>query len=157
MKLARHTLAYLATPFTFYRHGLEAAAYEAKRIAAHLLRSGILVYSPIAYTYDIAEVGGLDHLDLSIWVPLEERMCAACDVLIVARLEGWAESAGVNRESERFERAGKHIFDLNPRTFLMISRRNGEPFPDAMGDRMILQNLSETQTHPEPKTEPATR
>lgn len=122
-----HTLAYLATPFTLYKPGLDRAAYEAKRIAASLLRSGVIVYSPIAYTFDLAEVGRLDPLDMTIWLPLEERMCAACDVLIVAQLAGWGESAGVNRECERFERWGRPIYDLNPDTLAMISRRNGEP------------------------------
>jgi len=128
MNLPPQTLAYLATPFTLYKPGLERAAYEAKRIAAALLKSGVIVYSPIAYTFDLAETGGLDHLDLTIWLPLEERMCAACDVLIVGRMDGWAQSAGVNRESERFEIAGKPIYDLNPDTLVMISRRNGEPY-----------------------------
>ena len=116
-------LAYLATPFTLYEAGLEQAATDAAELAGHLFRAGIAVYAPIAYTWRIAETAGLDHLDLSIWLPLEERMCAACDVLIVAKLPGWFESAGIRREVARFEQARKPIWEIDPVTLGMVQRR----------------------------------
>ena len=120
---ARHSLAYLATPFMLYRRGLEQAAADATAIAWKLIRSGLLVYSPIAYTFHIAKSTGLNHLDMTIWMPLEERMCAACDVLIVAKLEGWFESLGIRREVIRFEQARKPIYEYDPVTQSMLRRR----------------------------------
>ena len=116
-------LAYLATPFTLYEPGLEQAAHEATTLAGKLLRAGLVVYSPIAYTWHIAETSGLDHLDLSIWMPLEERMCAACDVLIVGKLSGWIRSQGIRREVIRFEQARKPIWEVDPISLAMVRRR----------------------------------
>lgn len=121
-----HTLAYLATPFTLYRHGHERAARDAAILAARLLSAGLLVYSPIAYCFSLARAYKLNPLDLNLWLPIEERMCAACDVLIVAHLNGWDESAGIAREVGRFERARKPIYDLAPDTLAMTRRLMAE-------------------------------
>src|SRR5262245_36645977 len=122
--LAPQTLAYLATPYTKYALGLDAAHAAAERLAALLLRTSIVVYSPITYTHPIARARRLDPLDLALWLPLEERMCAACDVLLVAHLAGWRESDGIAREVERFADAGKPIYDLDPATLRMTRRRD---------------------------------
>lgn len=120
--LPRRTLAYLATPFTKYPHGIDAAVVDATRLAGNLLASGINVYAPIPYCAALARQHGFDMLALPFWLPLEEAMCLACDVLIVARLDGWAESEGIAREVERFVRSGKSIYDLDPQSMRMTRR-----------------------------------
>jgi hypothetical protein len=75
-------------------------------------------------------------LDLSLWLPIEERMCAACDVLIVAHLDGWAESDGVDREVSRFVAALKPIYDLDPPSMTMARR------PDAMRTGEVVSFLA---------------
>lgn len=47
-------LVYLATPYSKYPRGIEAAFVDASRLAACLVRLGISVYSPIAHTHPIA-------------------------------------------------------------------------------------------------------
>jgi hypothetical protein len=117
-------LAYLATPYTRYVHGLSGAFRDAARLAGRLLRrSAIKVYSPICHTHPIAVHGGVPAHDHDIWLPFDELMMARCDILIVAHMDGWAESKGIAHEVEFFTRAGKPVFDLEPAT-LMMSRRD---------------------------------
>jgi hypothetical protein len=116
-------LAYLATPYTKYPLGIERAFIDAAALAAQLMRACVKVYSPIAHTHPLAVHGHIDPLDHAIWLPFDEAMMAAADVLIVARMEGWRESKGIAHEVEFFERAGKPIFDLDPGSLILMRRR----------------------------------
>ena len=127
-----NSLAYLATPYSKWKLGPEAAFIEASKLAARLLVSGVKVYSPIAHTHPLAYYGGLDLLDLSIWLPFDEAMMERCDVLIVAHMDGWQESKGIAHEIEFFKRAEKPIFDLDPETLVMTKRTKSGHFDKRM-------------------------
>lgn len=116
----RHSLAYLASPYSLYPHGLQAAFEEASRISAKLLIAGVKNYSPIAHTHGLAIYGNLDPMDARIWFPLNDTMMAICDVLIVARMPGWSESVGVAREIEHFRDRRRPIYGLDPATLAMV-------------------------------------
>jgi hypothetical protein len=115
-------LCYLATPYTRYKGGPDQAFKDAAKLAAHLLCAGLKVYSPICHTHPIAVFGALDALDHSIWLPFDEAMMAAAGTLIVAHLDGWEESFGIAHEVKFFEDAGKPIFDLDPKTLILVRR-----------------------------------
>lgn len=88
---------YLATPYSKYPLGTMLAHQHACELAARLFRAGINVYSPIAHTHALAEIGGLDgHFDQ--WAAFDEALIAASDGLIVAMMRGWRESAGIAAE-----------------------------------------------------------
>lgn len=123
-------LAYLATPYTKYRAGPEQAFIDAAKLAGRLLIAGVNVYSPITHTHPIAVHGNLDPLDHAIWLPFDEAMMIAADVLIVARMDGWSESRGIAHEIQFFEESHKPIFDLDPATLLMVRRRLVKPARD---------------------------
>ena len=116
-------LAYLATPYSKYPAGLQQAFVDAAKLAALLLRSGMNVYSPIAHTHPLALYGNLDPLDHLIWLPFDQAMMNAADVLLIAHMQGWQESYGIAHEIEYFETAGKPIFDLDPKTLVMTRRK----------------------------------
>jgi hypothetical protein len=118
--------AYLGTPYTKYKDGIEAAFREASKLAARLLQAGIIVYSPIAHTHPIAIHGKLDAHDLSIWLPFDEAIMTRCDVLIVAHMDGWQDSKGIAYEIAFFEKANKPIFDLDVESLAMIRRAKTE-------------------------------
>lgn len=113
-------LAYLATPYSKYFLGIEAAFVHAAEIAARLLKAGVRVYSPIAHTHPLAVYGHLDPLDHSIWIPFDEAMMNAADALIVARMRGWDESYGVKHEIEFFAQAHKPIIHIDPVTLQIV-------------------------------------
>lgn len=120
-------LGYLATPYSKFGGGLEAAFAEAARIAARMLQNGFRLYSPIAHTHPLAIHGGLDPLDHGIWLPFDEAMMAKADYLLIAEMDGWRDSKGIAYEIEFFAAAGKPIFRLDPATLLPTAHRMEEP------------------------------
>ena len=105
---------YLASPYTHYADGIEAAFHEACRNAGLLIRAGIPVFSPIAHSHPVARFGGIDPLDHAIWLPADLPMMQAARGLIVCRMAGWENSYGVAVEMEHFARWGRPIHPMTP-------------------------------------------
>ncbi len=120
-------LAYLATPYRHWPTGINGVYFEAARIAGLLIRTGIKVFSPIAHGHPIAGCASIDPHDMSIWGPLNEKMMSRSDVLIVANLDGWQQSLGVTDEIKFFRLMRKPIFDLDPKTMVMMKRKPVKP------------------------------
>lgn len=112
--LGKPGFLYLASPYTKAHHGLSAAAYDAKRHAAHLMRLGFIVFSPIAHSHEIARVGGLDHTDHEMWMNQCQPLMEAASAMVCLKLPGWKESVGMAMEAEYFQRAGKPIVEMEP-------------------------------------------
>ena len=100
---------YLATPYSKYRGGLDAAFIQAAKAAAVLTKAGIGVFSPIAHTHPIAVHGAIDPLDHAIWLPADAPLMAAAVGMVVVKMDGWQESYGIKKEIEAFEAMGKPI------------------------------------------------
>ncbi len=100
---------YLATPYSKYPGGLEAAFRLACEATGLLIRAGIGVYSPIAHTHPVAMASGLDPLDHAIWLPADAPMMAAAGSLIVVMADTWERSYGIGEEIKAFQAAGKPI------------------------------------------------
>jgi hypothetical protein len=145
--IGKASLAYLATPYTKYATGPHGAFFDASRLAGKLILSGVNVYSPIAHTHPIGLYGGMDILDLAIWLPFDEIMMDRCDSLIVAHMAGWRESRGIAHEIDFFERAGKPIADLDPDTLQMVARRNGNDYQLGMTDEQIKAIAERAELH----------
>lgn len=116
MTLRHYRLIYLATPYSLYPDGLEAAFVDAAKLAARLLNAGVRVYSPIVHGHPLSVHGGIDPLDHSIWLPFNESMMSVADALVVATMPSWRESKGIKYEIDYFELEGKPIFYLDPDT-----------------------------------------
>src|SRR5690349_3193682 len=119
---------YVATPYSKYPHGLEAAFHEACRVTAKLLRDGERVYCPIAHTHPVATAGDIDPLDHELWLAADRPLMDAATGLIVVKMPGWQDSRGVAAEIEVFRAAGKRIryFDWSvtaPETILEEAQR----------------------------------
>lgn len=114
--LRRGGLIYVATPYSQFEGGLDAAFVEACQITARLIRYGVRAYSPIAHTHPIAIHGGLDPLSHDLWLEFDHAIMSVCDALCIAMMDGWEESYGVNYEREFFVLAGKPVFYLDPET-----------------------------------------
>jgi hypothetical protein len=136
-------LVYLGTPYTKYQKGIECAFVDAATITARLLLAGIKVYSPIVHCHPLSVHGKIDPLDYKIWLPFNEAMLIACDVLVVAHLEGWDRSYGVGEEIKFFEESRKPIFDLDPVTLLMVRRTSTKPVRERIDDLPLNEVESE--------------
>ena len=103
---------YLATPYSKYPDGIQAAFEDAATNTAALVRQGIPVFSPIAHTHPVAVYGGIDPYDHSIWIPADKPLMEAAHGLLVCKMKGWEESYGIKVEIEHFEAAGKPVHYL---------------------------------------------
>ena len=107
-----HRLTYLATP---YSHGdvmvrIERYAIVTK-VAAMLLNSGELIYSPISHTHHMAVWHGLPtHWEF--WEPHCRAYLNASHKLIVLQQDGWMESVGVQAEIRLAEELGLAIHHM---------------------------------------------
>lgn len=108
-------MVYLATPYTKYKNGINAAFQDAAILASKMLTQGYKVYSPISHTHPIAIYGGIDPTS-EMWVQFDETMMAVSDTLIVGMMEGWEDSWGVKKEIEHFRERGKMIAYMDPET-----------------------------------------
>lgn len=110
----RGSLCYLATPYTHYKLGLEAAAYDAAEIAAKLMKRGLFIFAPIPHSHAIAKVGRLDKTDADFWEWADRPFVERSDALIVAMMEGWEDSRGVQHEVASFLIANKPVIYVEP-------------------------------------------
>jgi len=97
-------LYYLASPYSKYPRGQEAAFSDVCKIASFLVRHKINIFSPIAHSHPIAVHGRMDLMDYKIWLPLDFAISKCCDGLIVAMLQGYDTSFGINEEIKWFRR-----------------------------------------------------
>lgn len=89
---------YLATPYSNYPGGHDAAADAADREAGFLIKHGINAMSPIAHCHRIFKSGYATGGDFETWKRWNFAMLYAAKGLIVCKLDGWAESKGVQAE-----------------------------------------------------------
>lgn len=108
------TYWYLASPYSKFPQGLDAAFRVVSENAALLVRHKIPVYSPIAHTHPIAIFGGMDPLDHSIWLPADEPFMQGAHGLIVLRMDTWEISYGIGEEIKAFREASKPIVYMDP-------------------------------------------
>lgn len=110
-------LFYLATPYSKYAEGLDAAYKMACDNAAFLLKRGVPVFSPIAHTHSIAQsMPEVDPRDSLFWLDTDWPMLDAATGLIVVEAPGWEESHGVTQELKYARRHAKPVFGMRPLT-----------------------------------------
>lgn len=105
---------YLASPYSQYLYGINAAYWDAGRQTALLVKAGIPVFSPIVHSHHVAEAGHIDPLDHAMWMAVDKPMMDAARGLIVCMLQGWQESKGVRMEIREFERNNKPVIYMTP-------------------------------------------
>lgn len=90
-------MIYLASPYNHDDPAVRVERFEAVcRFAAGLMRSGLVVFSPIAHTHPIAEHGLPKGWEF--WERFDREFLEAADSMIVLMLDGWVESVGVQAE-----------------------------------------------------------
>jgi hypothetical protein len=106
---------YLATPYSKYPGGIEAAFKLACINAGVLMKAGIAVFSPIAHTHPIVIACKMDPFDdFFFWVPPDKPMMEAARGVILLQAEGWQQSVGMQIEREAFTAACKPVILMQP-------------------------------------------
>lgn len=114
--LRQYELIYVASPYSKYIWGIDAAFDDIAKITGRLIRNELNVYSPIVHTHKIAIASGMDPLDHSLWMKIDETLMNKSDALLVVKMQGWQESYGVNYEVRYFDTRGKPIHFFDPGT-----------------------------------------
>jgi len=105
-------IIYLASPYTSPITGLRTQRYSlVTEVAAHLIRKGDIVFSPITMTHPIDQfMAGADAtLGSDYWVDFDEAFMEFCSEMLILKIPGWDESSGVRREIDFFQQATKPI------------------------------------------------
>jgi hypothetical protein len=105
---------YLATPYSRYPGGLDAAFRAASTQAAMLLSAGVPVFCPIAHSHPMVEFLDQAKDTHETWLGLDEHFMRAAKGLIICKLTGWESSYGVTHEAKRFGEMKKPIVFMEP-------------------------------------------
>ena len=109
-------LCYLATPYTRFDGGHESAFIEACQISARLMKMGVNLFCPIAMSHPIIIHGGINAIDHDFWMEFNTPMLEVANTLVVAQMDGWDVSRGIECEIDFFKIAGKPILYLDTET-----------------------------------------
>lgn len=111
--LLKFKMIYLASPYTKYPWGLDAAAEDIAVVTGRLMLKGIKVHSPIVPTHYIAKFANIDPVDHELWMGIDAAFIEVCDSMVIAQLSGWDVSRGVAHEIEVFTLQNKPIMTLD--------------------------------------------
>lgn len=116
-------IIYLACPYTHIDKKVREMRFNAAtRAAAHLIKSGRIVFSPITMTHPIDVVLATEDATLGsdYWVDFDEAFMEFCSEMIILNIDGWNTSSGIKREILYFQSKGKPIsvmsFDVSKET-----------------------------------------
>ncbi len=108
------TFWYLATPYSKYPDGHEAAFRMAARVTARLVMRRVPVFCPIAHSHPVSEfVMGVDKTDHDFWMNVDRPMMDAASGLLIYCDTGWETSRSVQEEIRAFKEAGKPVVCWN--------------------------------------------
>ena len=109
--MTREPFWYLATPYTNFKRGHNAAFTEAAKVAGSLIKRGIRVFCPIIHTHPLGVHGNIENEagDLDFWLGVDGPFMDAAAGVIVVKMDGWTESEGVKAEIKKFRKDGKPV------------------------------------------------
>lgn len=111
--------AYIAIPYSDPdSHTRFARCILATAYAAHLIRLGKTVHSPITHSHAIAQMGELPtHYEF--WRVTDQVHIRSCREIHVITADGWKDSVGVRAEIEYAIEQGKDIKYVDPATWVV--------------------------------------
>lgn len=109
---------YIATPYSNYPGGREAAYEAAVEATGYLTEKGLRVFSPIVHSHPQTKFIGLKTHQF--WLNLDRTFMEISLGMIVVKLPNWESSAGINEEISWFSNANKPIHYLRNLTATAI-------------------------------------
>lgn len=105
--------AYLASPYSHPDEEVRQQRHdEVARIALKLLDQYV-VFCPIVHSHALAQLSELST-GWEFWKKQDLGILDRCDILIVAMMDGWDKSVGVNAEIVYAQEVGMKIMYLDP-------------------------------------------
>lgn len=101
---------YMATPYTRFPAGHEAAYIEASKAAGLLLKAGVPIFPAIPSVHRAAQqTPGLDPTDGEFWYRVLLPYLRLSFGLIIVKMSAWDTSVGIGREQVDTDRDRKPI------------------------------------------------
>lgn len=118
--LDKSLLYYFASPYSHANPLVKIVRYEMTvYLSSSLTKKGFRLLEPIAMCHDQAGKYGLPT-GYSFWQTRDRGFIDVCDAVIVAKLQGWRESEGVQDEIEHALSTGKPVHYLDPSEFITV-------------------------------------
>lgn len=111
----RSTYTYLGSPYAKYEHGLDEAARIVTMCAGVLMSRGWRIYCPITHGHAVESYQSLPR-SWEFWKEQDQPFIDAAADLIVLKMKGWQDSVGLTYEIGEFERTGRAVSYLEPRS-----------------------------------------
>lgn len=102
-------MIYLASPYSHEQcHVRHERWKQACYAAAWLMKEGKTVFSPIAHSHPIVEIGnlGLEFNSIDYWQKLDCFLISVSGCFMVLTIDGWDRSKGMEVELEAARRGG---------------------------------------------------
>lgn len=97
-------MIYLASPYSHPDPAVRQQRFEdVAKIAAKLMEEGKIVFCPITHTAPIEKYIDDKNNTHGFWLTQDFQFLKNCDTLMVAMLDGWEKSAGVQAEIAFFK------------------------------------------------------
>lgn len=113
---------YLASPYSSASDAVRELRYRHTcQAVARLFERSIPVYSPIAHSHAVNEIGGLEESAFEFWRDFDLGLIDRLDGVVVLMLDGWERSHGVTAELEHARATGKPVLWVEP----VIDARTG--------------------------------
>ncbi len=91
-------MTYLATPYSHPDHAvMEQRFHDACLVAGALMRTGEVIFCPIAHTHPIAVRCELPR-GFDYWEKYDREILGRCTKLVVVKMDGWQDSKGIAGE-----------------------------------------------------------
>lgn len=115
---------YLACPYSDPDPAVREKRFKTiNGIAARLIREGHIVFSPISMTHPIASAHDMPQT-WEFWEAQDIAYLEWCDMLVVAMLDGWTESVGIQGEMKRAAEYNKPVMFIGEHEPLVALRRD---------------------------------
>ncbi len=107
-------IMYLASPYTHIDKEIQRIRYLAVRdTVAHLMRSDVLVFSPIVHCHPLVVSCGLKG-DINFWREYDFAMIEALPQFGILTLPGWLQSEGIEEEKAHALSLGRVVETVAP-------------------------------------------
>lgn len=99
-------MIYLASPYTHSNPiTMVNRFWDTRKFVAQMIKQDTLIFSTIVHNHDLAYLYDLPT-DQEFWWKYNRAMMNAADEVWVLKLDGWEDSAGVQREIEYAQTKG---------------------------------------------------
>lgn len=108
-------MIYLSIPYT----GCENLSFSVSCVVLDkLIRAGNVAISTVVCGHAMRLQGRVDKSDYGLWIGYDLKILRDCDALVVVKLDGWNNSAGVKAEMDEARSLGIPIIYLDPDWFV---------------------------------------